>query len=48
MNEVSIDLGGPRREFFRFLSLQASECLLRGDQKRFFANNVCAIQVNAY
>ena len=35
--ESSIDDGGPRREFFRLLVLQAGESLLRGDNIKFFS-----------
>ena len=43
--ESSIDDGGPRREFFRLLVLQAGESLLRGDNIKFFSLNVPALVV---
>ncbi|KAL5491583.1 hypothetical protein EMCRGX_G016897 [Ephydatia muelleri] len=45
--ESSIDDGGPRREFFRLLVLQAGESLLRGDNIKFFSLNVPALVVIA-
>eukprot|EP00731_Ephydatia_muelleri_P013141 Em0007g451a len=39
----SIDDGGPWREFFRLLVLQAGESLLRGDNIKFFSVNVPAL-----
>ena len=41
--ETSIDVGGPRREFFRLLVVQAAETLLRGVNVKFFSLNVPAI-----
>ncbi|KAL5509181.1 hypothetical protein EMCRGX_G004499 [Ephydatia muelleri] len=43
----SIDDGGPWREFFRLLVLQAGESLLRGDNIKFFSVNVPALVVIA-
>ncbi|KAL5457471.1 hypothetical protein EMCRGX_G034735 [Ephydatia muelleri] len=46
--ESSIDDGGPRREFFRLLVLQAGESLLRGDNIKFFSLNVPALVQRQY
>ena len=47
--ETSIDAGagGPRREFFRLLVVQAAETLLRGVNVKFFSLNVPAIVVGS-
>ena len=43
--ELSVDAGGPRREFFRLLVHQAADTLLRGENVKFFSTNVPAIVV---
>ena len=43
--ELSVDTGGPRREFFRLLVHQAADTLLRGKNVKFFSMNVSAIVV---
>ena len=45
--ETSIDTGGPRREFFRLLVVQAAKTLLRGVDIKFFSLNVPAIVVGS-
>jgi hypothetical protein len=44
--EAAVDLGGPRREFFRLLALKAGETMFIGDRHKFFNTNVRAIQVS--
>ena len=46
VGEGSVDYGGPRREFFRLLALNAKEMWFVGSSdKKFFANNVLGVQV---
>ena len=42
VGEGAVDQGGPRREFFRLLAINARDVFLQG---KFFATNVPAIQV---
>ncbi len=49
MGEGAIDHGGPRREFFRLLSLSASEKYFQGIAgNKYFVNNVTALLVYIY
>ena len=49
VGEGAIDHGGPRREFFRLLSLNVSEQYFQGEPgKKYFASNVTAFQVVIY
>lgn len=46
VGEGSVDYGGPRREFFRLLALNAKERWFVGSSdKKFFTNNVLGVQV---
>ena len=46
VGEGAIDYGGPRREFFRLLALNARDTFFIGDSNRkFFDTNVSAVQV---
>ena len=46
VGEGAIDYGGPRREFFRLLALNAKDTLFMGaSDRKFFGNNVSATQV---
>ena len=45
MTELSLDIGGPRREFFRLLSKEASLQLFTGDNVKFFKYDTCALEV---
>lgn len=40
-----MDLGGPRREFFRLFAIQASEFFVEKEANKFFCTDVKAIQV---
>ena len=42
IGEGAVDQGGPRREFFRLLAINARDVFLQG---KFFATNVSAVQV---
>lgn len=47
VGEGAVDHGGPRREFFRLLAINAKEIMFMGPPTtKFFATNVAAIQVN--
>lgn len=47
MGEGAIDHGGPHREFFRLLAMEASEHYFQGPPGcKFFTNNVVALQVS--
>lgn len=46
VGESGLDFGGLRREFFTLFTSAASDALLQGSKKKFFTNNVLAIQVN--
>ena len=47
VGEGAVDHGGPRREFFRLLAINAKERMFMGPPTRkFFATDVAAIQVN--
>ena len=42
-----MDLGGPRREFFRLFASDSRKYFFRGTEaKQFFSNNVSALQVH--
>lgn len=46
MGEGAVDQGGPRREFFRLLAMNASEHYFVGKKtNKFFVNNVTAFKV---
>ena len=47
MGEGAVDVGGPRREFYRLLASQASDSdLFTGREgRKFFACNILSIQV---
>ena len=47
MGEGAIDNGGPRREFFRLMGIEAAEHYFQGAPGcKFFTNNVIALQVS--
>lgn len=49
VGEGAIDLGGPRREFFRLLVSSLKQLFFRGsDTAMSFNNNVSALQVTAF
>ena len=49
VGEGAVDHGGPRREFFRLLAIEAQENLLRGPPTaKFFDTNVSAVKVSLY
>ena len=44
-----MDLGGPRREFFRLFASGSRKYFFRGSEtSQFFYNNVSAVQVKYY
>lgn len=49
VGEWAIDHGGPRREFFRLLAIDAKNRLFRGHSDRmFFITSVMSVQVSYY
>ena len=46
VGEGAIDCGGPRREFFRLVALEAKDRFFTGGLKKFFLCDMMAIQVN--
>ena len=46
VGEGAIDCGGPRREFFRLVALEAKGRFFIGGLKKFFLCDMMAIQVN--
>ena len=49
VGEGAVDHGGPRREFYRLLAIEAQANLLRGPPTaKFFDTNVSAVKVSLY